>query len=46
MGSPDETEDAAKQRAALLRSMPLTRMLDYGMDHWDATELTGAPASQ
>lgn len=46
MGTPDEREDAARQRAALLRSMPLTRMLDYGMDHWDATELTGAPASQ
>ncbi|MTD59137.1 dipeptidyl aminopeptidase [Amycolatopsis sp. RM579] len=26
--------------------MPVTRMLDYGMDHWDATHLSNAPASQ
>lgn len=46
MDTTDETEGAAKQRAALLRSMSLTRMLDYGMDHWDATQLAGAPVSQ
>ncbi|WP_280400838.1 alpha/beta hydrolase family protein [Nocardia carnea] len=38
--------DAVKARAALLRSMTPTRMLDYGMDHWDATQLAGAPATQ
>ena len=36
------TSDADKARAALLRSMSLTRMLDYGMDHWDPTSLTGS----
>ncbi|MGY0500871.1 alpha/beta hydrolase [Nocardia sp. FBN12] len=41
-----EPADAVKTRAALLRSMTLTRMLDYGMDHWDATQLAGAPATQ
>lgn len=46
MGAPDTAKNATKQRAALLRSMSLTRMLDYGMDHWDATQLIGAPVPQ
>jgi len=25
--------------------MPVTRMLDYGMDYWDATHLINAPVS-
>ncbi|QJU56309.1 prolyl oligopeptidase family serine peptidase (plasmid) [Herbiconiux sp. KACC 21604] len=37
------TDDAGKARSALRRAMPVTRMLDYGMDHWDATHLTAAP---
>ena len=41
---PARSEDALKARAALHRSMPVTRMLDYGMDHWDAVHLTAAPA--
>lgn len=40
-----EIDDVGKLRAAQLRSMSHTRMLDYGMDHWDAATLTGAPAS-
>lgn len=40
-----EIDDASKLRGAQLRSMSLTRMLDYGMDHWDAVALTGSPAS-
>lgn len=43
---PEPTEDDIKTRAALLRSMPSTRMLDYGMDHWDAEHLAGSPATQ
>jgi len=38
-----DAEDAAKLRAAQLRAMPVTRMLDYGMDHWDAVHLSQAP---
>lgn len=41
--APDEE---TRHRAALRRAMPVTRMLDYGMDHWDATHLIGAPVSQ
>jgi alpha-beta hydrolase superfamily lysophospholipase len=37
------TDEPEKARAALLRSMSLTRMLDYGMDHWDAVALIGSP---
>lgn len=44
--SAEPADDAVKQRAALLRSMTLTRMLDYGMDHWDATQLIEAPATE
>lgn len=40
----DPTDEATKARAALLRAMPVTRMLDYGMDHWDAVALAQAPA--
>lgn len=46
MSTTDPVEDLAKQRAALLRSMTLTRMLDYGMDHWDATRLTSASPAE
>lgn len=42
--TPDPSEEAGKLRAALLRAMPVTRMLDYGMDHWDAMTLSQAPA--
>jgi alpha-beta hydrolase superfamily lysophospholipase len=38
------TEEQTKHRAALLRAMPMTRMLDYGMDYWDAATLNIAPA--
>lgn len=46
MGTSEPTEEAVKHRAALLRSMSVTRMLDYGMDYWDATHLVDAPVSQ
>ncbi|MGW7518358.1 alpha/beta hydrolase family protein [Streptomyces sp. NPDC054796] len=39
-------EDPAKLRAALLRAMPLSRMLDYGMDHADAVHLAHADVSE
>lgn len=42
MSAMEPTEHQAKQRAAMLRSMTMTRMLDYGMDHWDATQLVRA----
>ena len=44
--SDDTTDAAAKHRAALLRAMPITRMLDYGMEYWDAKHLTNAPIHQ
>lgn len=40
------SDEATKYRAALRRAMPVTRMLDYGMDHWDAVHLFDAPASR
>ena len=43
---PGPSDEAVKQRAALLRSMSLTRMLDYGMDHWDAVQLVESPAGE
>lgn len=49
-GSDDEvaasspSEDLIKRREAQRRSMTVTRMLDYGMDHWDASHLDAAPA--
>ncbi|GAB7005491.1 hypothetical protein JCM18899A_29640 [Nocardioides sp. AN3] len=49
VGNPAEDraeDDLMKRRAAQRRSMTLTRMLDYGMDHWDATQLSDAPATQ
>jgi len=45
-GTTEPTEAEIKQRAALRRAMPVTRMLDYGMDHWDATHLIDAPVAQ
>ncbi|MCU1594384.1 MAG: dipeptidyl aminopeptidase/acylaminoacyl-peptidase-like protein [Frankiales bacterium] len=45
MATAEPSEEAVKQRAALNRAMSITRMLDYGMDHWDASELAGSPAS-
>lgn len=46
MSATERTEDRAKQRAAMLRSMTMTRMLDYGMDHWDATRLVRAAPTE
>ncbi|MCP2253627.1 Alpha/beta hydrolase family protein [Prauserella aidingensis] len=46
MEAVESAEEAGKHRAALLRAMPITRMLDYGMDYWDATHLADAPISQ
>ncbi|MET9359117.1 alpha/beta fold hydrolase [Streptomyces sp. NPDC006617] len=46
MDAPVPTEDPAKHRAALLRAMPMSRMLDYGMDHGDAVHLAGAAVSE
>lgn len=40
------TDDEVKLRAAQLRSMPMTRMLDYGMDYWDAVHLTSSSAAE
>ncbi|MGP3533261.1 alpha/beta hydrolase [Microbacterium sp. RD1] len=42
---PTPSENALKLRAALRRAMSVTRMLDYGMDYWDATHLFHAPPS-
>ncbi|CAL9335032.1 alpha/beta hydrolase family protein [Streptomyces sp. enrichment culture] len=46
MDAPVSAKDPAKLRAALLRAMPMSRMLDYGMDHGDAVQLAGAAVSQ
>ncbi|MEU9636818.1 alpha/beta fold hydrolase [Streptomyces tendae] len=46
MDTPGPAEDPAKLRAALLRAMPMSRMLDYGMDHADAVHLAGAAVSE
>jgi alpha-beta hydrolase superfamily lysophospholipase len=35
-------DEHVKRRDALRRAMPITRMLDYGMDHWDANQLLAA----
>ncbi|MEV5411099.1 alpha/beta fold hydrolase [Thermopolyspora sp. NPDC052614] len=46
MGTAEATQEATAHRAALMRAMPVTRMLDYGMDHWDATHLFNAPVER
>ncbi|WP_326808964.1 MULTISPECIES: alpha/beta fold hydrolase [unclassified Streptomyces] len=46
MDTPVSVEDPAKLRAALLRAMPMSRMLDYGMDHGDAVHLANAAVSE
>jgi len=46
MSTTEPTEDMVKQHAAMLRSMTLTRMLDYGMDYWDATRLVSASPTE
>ncbi|GAA1698504.1 alpha/beta hydrolase [Streptomyces yatensis] len=46
MDAPVSAEDRAKHRAALLRAMPMSRMLDYGMDHGDAVHLANAAVSE
>lgn len=46
MDAPVSAEDPAKLRAALLRAMPMSRMLDYGMDHGDAVHLAHADVSE
>ncbi len=46
MGTPEPAEEETKHRTALRRAMPVTRMLDYGMDHGDATHLIDAPVAQ
>ncbi|MFH8442241.1 alpha/beta hydrolase family protein [Streptomyces sp. NPDC018026] len=46
MDAAGPAEDPAKLRAALLRAMPMSRMLDYGMDHGDAVHLAGAAVSE
>ncbi|MFC9220759.1 alpha/beta hydrolase family protein [Streptomyces hygroscopicus] len=46
MDAPVPAEDPAKLRAALLRAMPVSRMLDYGMDHGDAVHLAHADVSE
>lgn len=46
MNTEDLVEEATKQRAALKRAMSITRMLDYGMDYWDATTLSASAASE
>ncbi len=46
MDAPVSAENPAKLRAALLRAMPMSRMLDYGMDHGDAVHLADAAVSE